>query len=227
MTIKDLQRLITEKQGADSTELINLIQKIRNRPFWIENVQEHMQKYKQNNGNCCFNNIIGLPQKHGIQKPLFDYELNILRLLDSHKYIWIKKSTGLGITEFFLRYVIWRCLYNEDWKGRQVPIVVGPNLDLAIKLIKRIKKMFESKHNIYFEDRQTVLELNGVLIQAFPSNHLSSFRSLESPALIFMDESDYFGPNEQNETRTVAERYIGKSDPFIILVSTPNAPGAI
>jgi hypothetical protein len=27
-----------------------------------------------------------------------------------------------------------------------------------------------------------------------------------------MDDSDYFGLSEQNETRTVAERYIGKSD---------------
>jgi hypothetical protein len=168
-----------------------------------------------------------LPQKIGVSKPFFDYEFDILKLLESHKYIWIKKATGLGITEFFLRYIVWRCLYNDDWKGRQVPVVVGPNLDLAVKLIKRIKKLFEIKHNIYFEDKQTALELNGCTIESFPSNHLSSFRSLESPAFIYISEGDFFGRSEQHEVRHVSERYIAKSDPYIAIESTPNEPGGL
>jgi hypothetical protein len=32
---------------------------------------------------------------------------------------------------------------------------------------------------------------------------------------------------QQEEVRSVSERYIGKSDPFIVMVSTPNAPGGL
>ena len=26
------------------------------------------------NGDCCFNHVIGLPQRNGLDKPLYDYE---------------------------------------------------------------------------------------------------------------------------------------------------------
>ena len=32
---------------------------------------------------------------------------------------------------------------------------------------------------------------------------------------------------EQDDVRHVSERYIGKSDPYIVMVSTPNAPGGL
>ena len=54
---------------------------------------------------------------------------------------------------------------------------VGPNIDLAIKLIRRIKGIFANKLGIYFSNKETVLELNGCQIQAYPSNHIDSFRS--------------------------------------------------
>ena len=42
-----------------------------------------------------------------------------------------------------------------------------------------------------------------------------------------LDECDFFRKNEQDDVRHVSERYIGKSDPFIVMVSTPNAPGGL
>jgi len=47
--------------------------------------------------------MVGLPKKNGIEKPLYDYQETIFDTLKSNKHIWIKKTTGLGITEFFLR----------------------------------------------------------------------------------------------------------------------------
>jgi hypothetical protein len=58
-------------------------------------------------GDCCFNHVIGLLQKNGVEKPLYDYEKIIFDSLQSHKYLWIKKATGLGITEFMLRFTVW------------------------------------------------------------------------------------------------------------------------
>ena len=100
-------------------------------------------------------------------------------------------------------------------------IVTGPNIDLATKLIKRLKTIFEPKLGLYFRDKETVLNLNGCQIEAYPSNHLDSFRSLTNPKFIFLDEADMFRKGEQEDVRHVSERYIGKSDPYIVMVSTP------
>ena len=53
-----------------------------------------------------------------------------------------------------------------------------------------------------------------------PSNHLDAYRSLENPKFILIDEGDFFRKSEQEDVRFVTERYIGKSDPYIVMVST-------
>jgi hypothetical protein len=106
-------------------------------------------------------------------------------------------------------------------------IVTGPNQELAIKLIKRMKLLFEEKLGITFTNKETVLELNGGSIEAYPSNHLDAFRSLTNPKFILLDEADFFRKSEQEDVRHVSERYIAKSDPFIVMVSTPFAPDGL
>jgi hypothetical protein len=68
------------------------------------------------------------------------------------------------------------------------------------------------------------LELNGCSIEAYPSNHIDAFLSLTNPKFILIYEGDFFRKNEQDDVRHVSERYIAKSDPFIVMASTPNAP---
>ena len=65
------------------------------------------------------------------------------------------------------------------------------------------------------------------MIEAYPSNHLDSFRSLTNPKFIFLDEADMFRKGEQEDVRHVSECYIGKSDPFIVMVITPAGPGSL
>jgi hypothetical protein len=142
------------------------------------------------------------------------------------KHLWIKKATGLGITEFMLRFMCWLALRNDDYKNSQMVIITGPNQELAIKCIKRMKSLFEP-HGIYFDSKETVIELNGCSIEAYPSNHIDAFRSLTNPKFILVDEGDFFRKSEQEEVRHVAERYIAKSDPYIVMVSTPNRPDGL
>ena len=52
-------------------------------------------------------------------------------------------------------------------------------------------------------------------------------RSLDNPKFILLDEADFFRKGEQEDVRHVSERYIGKSDPYIVMVSTPNNPGGL
>jgi hypothetical protein len=93
---------------------------------------------------------------------------NPLRHTFKHKHLlWVKKATGLGVTELFLRFMAWLCTRNNDYQNSQMCIVTGTNQDIAIKLIKRMKGLFESKLGITFDTKETVLELNGCSIEAY------------------------------------------------------------
>jgi hypothetical protein len=43
-------------------------------------------------------------------------------------------------------------------------------------------------------------------------------------AFIYLDEADFFPPGQQQDARDVSERHIAKSNPWIVMSSTPNAP---
>jgi hypothetical protein len=40
----------------------------------ISNIERHKAEDIRTKGYCCFNHILGLPKKDGIEKPIFDYE---------------------------------------------------------------------------------------------------------------------------------------------------------
>jgi hypothetical protein len=106
-------------------------------------------------------------------------------------------------------------------------IVTGPRIELAIALIERMKGLFritDKSYKITFDTKETVIELNGVKIEAFTSHHLDAMRGLPNVSFILLDEADFFPPGQQQDARDVSERYIAKSNPYIVMVSTPNAP---
>ena len=204
--------------------------RLQGKPFWIWDKQQHKLEDIKTDGDCCFNHIIGLPQKDGNDKPLYDYEqliFNSLVTQTSNKHLWIKKATGLGISEFILRFMAWLCLKDNALSGSQMCIVTGPRIDLAIALIERLKGLFKGKGLLAFDTKETVIELNDVKIEAFPSHHLDAMRGLPNVSFILLDEADFFPPGQQQDARDVSERYIAKSNPYIIMVSTPNAPDGL
>ena len=152
---------------------------------------------------------------------------NVLNHSFKHKHLFVKKSTGFGVSEFFLRLMAWLCLRNNDYRNSQMCIVTGPNIDIAIKLIKRMKGLFEPNLGVTFDSKETVLELNGCTIEAYPSNHIDAYRALDNPKFILVEEADFFRKGEQEDIRHVSERYIAKSDPYIVMVSTPNGPDGL
>ena len=77
--------------------------------------------------------------------PLLPYQKILYDSLQSHKHIWIKKSRGLGVTEFLLRYVAWLCVSNFLLQNSRVCIITGPRPDLAEDLIARFKGLFSQK----------------------------------------------------------------------------------
>jgi hypothetical protein len=155
MTFKDLKNRVSLEATAQQSKLFLRLQ---NKPFWIWNKQHHRLEDIRTNGDCCFNHIIGLPSKDAIDKPLYDYEKIIFDYLvtqdgNAHlygKHLWIKKATGLGISEFMLRFMAWLCLKYNALSGSQMCIVTGPRIDLASALIDRMKKLFSSGKGLLF-----------------------------------------------------------------------------
>ena len=137
------------------------------------------------------------------------------------------KSHRSWNNRILLRWISWMCLRNDDWKGKRVCIVTGPNIALAITLIKRMKALFQNPEDIVqisFDTKETIIILNGVLIEAFPSHHIDAMRGLPNISMIFLDEASFFGVNDSANVLDVTERYIAKSDPYIVLCSNPNKP---
>jgi hypothetical protein len=113
LTFKDLKKIVSLKITAQQQQ-DKLFQGLQNKPFWIWNIEEHKLEDLRTNGSCCFNHIIGLPQKDGVDRPLYDYEKIIFDSLiaspfdtkngnanPNNKHLWIKKATGLGISELY------------------------------------------------------------------------------------------------------------------------------
>ena len=157
----------------------------------------------------------------------FDYEAELEEIMIKHKKIWIKKATGLGVTEFFNRWVSWNCLKDDVWKDQQIDVsaifITGARQELTNQIIGRIKGLWPERE---FKTKESVVVLNGCKIEAFPTNNLAAARGL-NPRLIMLDEGDFFPTRYQDEARTVAERYIPKTNPHIAMVSTPNLPGGL
>jgi hypothetical protein len=110
-----------------------------------------------------------------MEHPIYDYERilydSLLTINTYHsfkdKHLWVKKATGLSVTEFMLRIMAWLCTKDGTCGNCQMCIVTGPNIDIATKLIKRLKGIFETKLGVIFDNKETVLELNGCTIEAY------------------------------------------------------------
>lgn len=172
---------------------------------------------------------------------MYPYELILYRALVEklYKYIWVNKATGLGLTEFFLRLILHFATYKglrNKFDNSQICIVVGPNLKLGIKIMTRLKEFFShiaQSDKVPFlkpfviEGSSTEIKINNVTITVFPSNHLDAMRGLPNVSFVFVDESDYFAEREQMNVMTIPTRYIGKSQVWIAMVSTPNKIGGL
>jgi hypothetical protein len=235
VTFKDLQKAV-QSNGQLNNNSIDLQSRVHDKPFWIFDKAAHKQEDIRTQGECCFWHIIKPPQKDGHDMPVLPYQRILYDALSNHKHIWILKSRGIGCSEFLLRYIAWCCVsHNFQSAKSRVCFIVGPRIDLAEDLIARFKGLFVKNvtfgHHFAHNDRTqgTVAYLNGVRVKAFPSHHVDTMRGLTDVKFILSDESDMYPLFQQREVRGVIEGYIGKanSDPHIVLVSTPKAPGGL
>ncbi len=75
-------------------------------------------------------------------------------------------------------------------------IVTGPRIELALTPIERMKALFINKMFRTFDTKETIIELNGVHIEAYLSYHFDSIRGLTNVSFIYLDETDFFPPRQ-------------------------------
>jgi hypothetical protein len=63
----------------------------RDKPFWLWSGQEHNEQFRKTVGQCCFNRIIGKPVKNNKEHPLYDYKLQVIKAIEEHNNIFIKR----------------------------------------------------------------------------------------------------------------------------------------
>jgi hypothetical protein len=66
VVFKDLHKLASRSQQENTRK--ELFARLQDKPFWVWDKQQHKQEDIRTDGECCFNHIIGLPQKDGLDK---------------------------------------------------------------------------------------------------------------------------------------------------------------
>jgi hypothetical protein len=61
-------------QGITARTQHQPLENLWGKPFWIWDQKQHEEQIHATNGKCCFNHIVGLPQKDKKDYPIFDYE---------------------------------------------------------------------------------------------------------------------------------------------------------
>lgn len=193
--------------------------------------EEHLKLYDEKKGRCCWNHFVGLPEKHGKKLPLFEYQKIIYE--DFHKaYVGdsrqklfaVLKATGLGITEYSVRLMAWLASTSGNYHGQRFAIIAGIRMNISEEIIRRLIKLFDKFTFLNIKRNKAKTMINNVMIEGYPAENVDSLRSFDNLAFILVDEADFFQRSLQKEVRTVVERYIAKTNPYVYLVSTPNKP---
>ena len=235
MSLSQLSKYVDrrrEELSLSSDQSINT-----NIPFWLWEDPDHYNN-KIAKGSCCFNHMIGAPTKQDddgrkISMPLLPYQHTLYESLQTYRRLLIMKSRGLGVSEFFLRYIAYCCLTDRFGKDGRVCIATGPRLETATDLMSRLKNMFAIEDDATSRPRpkferslSTEIRINGVTITCFPSYNSSSLRGYINVKMIMCDEMSWWPPHQSLEIMSVLIGYVAKvnSNPYIILISTPNTP---
>jgi hypothetical protein len=119
MTLQNLSKILDKYDQKFGSLSLGQFEILLGLPFYNWQNQQDIR---------TLNHVIGLPQKNGKSYPLFDYEKLVFDTLQNHKHVWIKKATGLGVTELMLRYMAWLCFSRNILRKSQMCIVSGLSL---------------------------------------------------------------------------------------------------
>ena len=174
--------------------------------------------------SCCFWHYIFYPnlgpERDEVYHPVYPYEIELLEALQHERHVCVYKAAGLGITEFFLLWIIWKCFTDPFFYGKEAMVITGPNVDLSKDLIRRTKRFLYERGTAYTDRGEYQLEVNGCTIKCYPSNNIHSARGKPKVSCFFGDEAAFFKLKDDIIVKNVGERYIGKNNAYVVWVST-------
>jgi hypothetical protein len=219
-----------KRQGIEAGSALKTreeyFKRFRNCEFWIWDKEAHEAEYKRTTGKCCYRHLIGLPVKNGQTHPLYPYQKPVIDALERHRLIAVFKPRSAGITELILTYMEWLCLKDNKLAGSQMIIISAPAEDLSISFIRRMKAHLEPILGP-FDSKESLIEINEVRVQAFPSHNLRRLRGLSDVSFVLCEESDFWNKSEEDELLPIIMPLTQKSNPYIALVSTPGRLGGL
>ena len=217
-----------ENFSKSNSKLVSDLDIFNNKPFWIWDKEKHKLEYLIENGNCCFNHIIGLPVKNDKQFPIFDYQQLIFDAIENNRNVWIKKASGIGATEFILRYLAWKTLVNNDLEYKNIFIISGTYQQHAFDVKVRMENLFRKRFSsMQLDSKFTDLWIKNTNIKIFPSRNVKDLRGYTDVSYLFIDEADHFEPSVNSELLHAITRYEEKSNCTTIMCSTPNRPDGL
>lgn len=210
-------------------------------PFWIWDPLEHQRAQKEKGENwCCFNHLIGLPIKKGVEYPLFPYEYEYWQALfepafenpDNDprrwKHVWSKKAAGMGITEFIMRTMLYLAFcWAVFFRGSEMAIMTGIRMTTAKDIMERMRGLLYRKLKIFIDTNSAWIKINGCKIVSYPAKTPQTLHGRENLSFIFMDEFDFFPESLHEFVLNAIERYFGKSNPYVVLNSTAWKPNGL
>ncbi len=216
--------------GNTSANDPNQLDIFKGKPFWIWDQKEHDKQFTETNGKCCHVDILGRPQKAGIDYPIFAFQKLIFDALENNQSVWILKSRGIGLSTFMLYYLTWKILSGSELDHESIFIISGTREEHANYLKEKMAKLFErnfSLLNLY--TKYTEMILKNTWIKVFPStvNSIKDIRGYFSSKHIWVDESDYIPENVVDELIHAITPYQTKSNAKIILSSTAFKPNGL
>ena len=128
--------------------------------------------------------------------------------------------------------MVYLCVNINDWRGKRIVVVCGPDIDLSYDIINRFKNTVRTKFPLIKfgnieSKRQGFIEFCGVTIEAFPSHNIESLRGYTDVIMIVLDECDRFPKGKQMEVKYDVEGYRLKNHPYTIWLSTPEDPSGL
>jgi len=230
---KQLYKFLEKRYLVNKDILDNPFKIFYGLPFYRFDLtrEEHLKLYDEQNSRCCFNHFIGMPEKHGKVFPFFEYEKVLwddfeksLNGESPQRLFAVLKATGIGMTEYIIRVMAWMAVSSGKYHGARFAIIAGIRMIIAEGVIDRFVSLFHRFPFLGIKAAKARTMVNHVLIEAFPAVNLDAMRSFHNLAFVFVDEADFFRKSLQKTIRTVIERYIAKTNPFVYLVSTPDKP---
>lgn len=243
-SIEDLIKSLT-KDSSSTDELDQeryfqddyyaLIRDAKGLPMYLQcSEEEHEQirtrlKTPRGNSRCCMWHLLGPPELEGKETPLWDYEKIILAAVEYFPNgLVFEKSRGLGGTELVFYILFTLALSTDLYHNKIAFITTGLNMAAARMHIIRMKRIIEKWYPGALKGMkptQNWIEVNKVLIIAFPADNVKALRSYTDVFFIFLDEFDFYKPKAQEEIVYVVFPYKLKNKSFLFMNSTPGEYG--